>query len=67
MTIKDVNQSLSKLLLVFLISTTLMPTAHALVIQDKGLVNHHITFWFGFRNHWEQQLTLFQLQPYSLF
>ena len=62
MTIKDLNQSCCKLLLVFLISTTLMPTSHAQVFQDEGLVKIiTITLLFGLALEIirEQQLTLF--------
>ena len=56
------NQSCYKLLLVFLIWTTLMPTSHAQVFQDEGLVKIiTITLLFGLALEIirEQQLTLF--------
>ena len=61
MTIKDLNQSCCKMLLVFLIWTTLVLTAHAQVFQDEGLIKIiTITLLFGLALViWEQQLTLF--------
>ena len=67
MTIKDLNQSCCKMLLVFLISTTLMLTSHAQVFQDEGLVKIiTITLLFGLTLEIsrEQQLTLFHHPPY---
>ena len=68
MTIKDLNQSCCKMLLVFLISTTLMLTSHAQVFQDEGLVKIiTITLLFGLTLEIsrEQQLTIFP--PYPIF
>ena len=56
------------MLLVFLIWTTLMPTSHAQVFQDEGLVKIiSITLIFGLALEIsrEQQLTIFP--PYPIF